>query len=136
MTLNPNDDLVVVEHGRILCATGRPGEGLLRVREAMRLNPYHPNWYWNIEGLCLHHLGRYEEAIAAYERIDVPQFWVEAYLAACHAMCGHNERAAYHRNRLLIMYPDFNLTVFRRCLPFQYEQQSFLETFRRAGLKE
>jgi adenylate cyclase len=136
MALNPKDDLVVVEHGRILCATGHPGKGLLRVREAMRLNPYHSNWYWNIEGLCLHHLGRHEEAIAAYEHIDMPQFWVEAYLAACHAMCGHNERAAYHRNRLLIMYPDFNLTLVRRCLPLQYEQQQFLETFRRAGLKD
>ena len=88
IALNPNDDLAVVETGRILCATGHPEEGLLRVREAMRLNPYHPNWYWNIEGLCFHHLGRYEEAIAAYDRIDMPQFWVEAYLAACHAMCG------------------------------------------------
>ena len=136
MALNPNDDLVVVEHGRILCATGHPEKGLSRVREAMRLNPYHPNWYWNIEGLCQHRIGKYEDAIAAYERIDVPQFWVEAYLAACHAMCGSDERAAYHRNRLLMMYPDFNLTVFRRGLPWQYEPQLFLETFRRAGLKD
>jgi TolB-like protein/DNA-binding SARP family transcriptional activator/Tfp pilus assembly protein PilF len=136
IAFNPNDDLVVVEHGRILCAIGRPEEGLLRVREAMRLNPYHPNWYWNIEGLCLHHMGQYEEAIAAYDHIDVPQFWVEAYLAACHAMCGRDERAAYHRNKLLLMYPDFNLTVFRRGLVGQHEPQRFLETFRRAGLKD
>ena len=136
IALNPNDDLVVVNHGRILCGAGQPEEGVLRVREAMRLNPYHPNWYWNIEGLCLHHIGRYEEAIAAYHRIDVPQFWVEAYLAACHAMCGRDERAAYHRKRLFAMYPDFNLTVFRRGLPGRYEPQRFLDTFRRAGLKD
>jgi adenylate cyclase len=136
VALNPNDDLAVAEHGRILCAYGRPEEGLLRVREAMRLNPYHPNWYWNIEGLCLHHIERYEEAIAAYDRIDVPQFWVEAYLAACHAMCGHIDRAAYHRRRLLAMYPGFNLTVFRRGLPGLHEPTRFLDSFRAAGIED
>ena len=138
LALNPNDDLIVVEHGRILLNIGRPEEGLLRVREAMRFNPFHPNWYWNIEGICLHICGRYEEAISAYDRVDVPQFWVEAYLAACHAMCGRDERAAYHRERLLAMYPDLTLTVFRRGLPLQNAASlnQFLETFRRAGLKD
>ncbi|NJO35577.1 MAG: hypothetical protein HC869_23375 [Rhodospirillales bacterium] len=138
MALNPNDDLIVAEHARLLNTLGRWEEGLLRIREAMRLNPYHPNWYWNIEGLSLHHAERYEEAIDAYGRIDVPQFWVEAYLAACHAMCGRDERAAHHRSRLLAMRPDFSMSVFRRGLPTRGETnlQRFLETFRRAGLKD
>jgi adenylate cyclase len=80
MTLNPNDDLVPVEHARLLMNIDRPEDGLMRVREAMRLNPYHPNWYWNAEGTCLHIAGRYEEAIDAFDRVDSPQFWVEAYL--------------------------------------------------------
>jgi adenylate cyclase len=138
MALNPNDDLIAVEHGRLLMYLGRAEEGLLRVREAMRLNPYHPNWYWNIEGRCLHTLGRYEEAIAAFERVDAPQFWIEAYLAACHAMCGRTQRAADHLDRLRAMRPDFRLSDFRRWLPYLSDTtlQRFLETFRRAGIED
>ena len=39
MALNPNDDLVVVEHGRILMQPRQAGGGFVRVREAMRLEP-------------------------------------------------------------------------------------------------
>jgi len=41
--LNPNDDLALVEQGRLLMYLSRPDEGAQRVREAIRLNPYHPN---------------------------------------------------------------------------------------------
>jgi adenylate cyclase len=138
MVLNPNDDLIAAEHGRLLMYLGRPDEGLLRVREAMRLNPYHPNWYWNLEGRCLHTAERYGEAIAAFEQIDEPQFWVEAYLAACHAMCGRHERAVDHLDRLRTMRPDFRLSVFRRVLPYRSEARlhRFLDSFRRAGIED
>ena len=138
MALNPNDDLIAVEHGRLLMYLDRADEGLLRVREAMRLNPYHPNWYWNIEGRCFHTLGRYEEAIAAFERIDAPPFWVEAYLAACYAMCGRSQRAADHLDRLRAMRPDFRLNDFSKWLPYHNETslQRFLDTFRHAGIED
>ena len=42
MALNPNDDLVAVEHARLLIGLDRPEDGLVRVREAMRLNPVPP----------------------------------------------------------------------------------------------
>ena len=138
IALNPNDDLIAVEHGRLLMYSDRAEEGLLRVRDATRLNPYHPNWYWNIEGRCLHTLGRYEQAIDAFERVDAPQFWGEAYLAACHAMCGRPQRAADHLDRLRAMRPDFCLSDFKRWLPYRSDTtlQRFLETFRRAGIKD
>ncbi|SFL03501.1 hypothetical protein SAMN04488498_12523 [Mesorhizobium albiziae] len=50
---------------------------------------------------------------AALERIDDPQFWTEAYLGACHAMCGRNDRAAHHVARLYEMRPDFRLGVLK-----------------------
>jgi DNA-binding SARP family transcriptional activator/Tfp pilus assembly protein PilF len=138
VALSPNDDLVVAEHARLLAATGRPEEGLGRVCEAMRLNPYHPNWYWNIEGLCLQIAAKYQEAIEAYSRIDHPHFWVEAYLAACQAMCGREERATHHRLRLFAARPDFGMSWFRRGLPVSSAPHlhRFLESFRRAGIKD
>ncbi len=104
----------------------------------MRLNPYHPNWYFNLEGRCLHTDKRYDEAIASFERINVPQFWVEAYLAACHAMCGRKQRADHHVNQLKKLRPDFRLNTFRRLLPYRNHDtlEWFLDTFRKAGLED
>ena len=42
LAANPNDDLLLVEYGRFLMYIDRPEDGLRRVREAMRLNPFHP----------------------------------------------------------------------------------------------
>lgn len=138
MALNPNDDLIAAEHGRLLMYLDRPDEGLQRVQEARRLNPFHPNWYWNIEGRCHHTAGRYDDAIAAFERVDEPQFWNEAYLAACHAMSSRPQRAAQHVERLYDMRPDFRLTTFRRVLPYSNKDslERFLDTLRRAGIKD
>jgi len=137
MMLNPNDDLIAAEHGRPLMYLYPPEEGLLRVREAMRLNPYHPTGTGISKKRCLHSAGRYEEAIAVFERVDVPQFCVEAYLAACHAMCGDGERAADHPGRLRAMRPDFRLNVFRKILPYRNEDtlERLLDTFRTAGIE-
>lgn len=138
VALNPNDDLIAVEHGRLLMYLDRPDEGLKRVHEAMRLNPFHPNWYWNIEGRCHHTAGRYDQAIAAFERLDTPQFWNEAYLAACHAMSGRHEQAAHHVRRLHEMLPDFRLTTFRKIFPYSNSDtlERFLDTFRQAGISD
>ena len=86
--MNPNDDLLLIEYARFLMYDDRPEEGLKLVADAMRLNPFHPNWYWNIEGRCLHTMGRFEEAIAAFERVANPPFWTLAYLASCAAALG------------------------------------------------
>ena len=105
----------------------------------MRLNPYHPNWYWNLEGRCLHTAGRYDEAIAAFRsRSTSRSSGSEAYLAACHAMCGRHERARYHVDRLYELRPDFRLSSFQKVLPYLNKEtlERFLETFRQAGIPD
>ena len=47
LSLNPNDDLVVVQQGEMLTWLGQPDEGIEWIRKAMRLNPYHPERFWN-----------------------------------------------------------------------------------------
>ncbi len=136
LALNSNDDLLLVEYGRYLMYVERPEEGLLKIREAMRLNPYHPNWYWNIYGRCLHTLGRYEEAVEVFEKIVNPPFWAVAYLAACHAAIGNEERAAHFRQQLYVAKPDFTLDSFARIFPYQNPAtaERYFESFRAAGI--
>ena len=136
LALNGNDDLLLVEYGRYLMYVERPEEGLLKIREAMRLNPFHPNWYWNIYGRCLHTLGRYEEAIGVFGKVANPPFWTTAYLAACHAALGDAERAMRFRQQLYEAKPDFTLESFARIFPYQnpVTAERYFETFRSAGI--
>ena len=82
---NPNDELLLTEYGRYLMYIDRPEDGLQRIREAMRVNPYFPVWFWSIQGRVLHTLERYEEAIKVFERVTNPPFYIYVYLAACYA---------------------------------------------------
>jgi TolB-like protein/DNA-binding SARP family transcriptional activator/Tfp pilus assembly protein PilF len=134
--LNPNDDLIIVEQGRLLMYLSRPEDGAQRVREAMRLNPYHPNWYWNILGRCLHTAEQHAEAIAVFKRIDTPQFWVHAYLAACYEALGQSGQAKPHAARMLSLRPDFNVATFSRVLPYRDPKlrKRFLDGLVRGGL--
>ena len=134
--LNPNDDLIMVESGRYQMYVGRPQEGAELVRRAMRRNPYHPNWYWNILGRCLHTAEAFEEAIPVFERITTPQFWTHAYLAACHAALGHTDEAAEQVRKTLALKPDFTVSAFSKFLPYRNaaDLNRFLESLRRGGL--
>ena len=47
-------------------------EGIDRIREAMRLNPYHPEWYWVNLGSVLYEAGKYADAAEAFGRVTGP----------------------------------------------------------------
>ncbi len=133
---NPNDDLLLTEYGRFLMYDDRPEEGLMRIREAMRLNPYHPPWYWGMQGRCFHTLGRFAEARDAFLRFPEPPFYTYAYLAACHHALGETEAARAALETLHALRPDFDLEAWRGHFPYRNPQtaQRFLQTFQAAGL--
>ncbi len=133
--LNPNDDLIMIENGRYLMYTNAPMKGADIVRQAMRQNPYHPNWYWNILGRCLHTAKQFEEAISAFERISTPQFWNRAYLAACYSELDQTKKANEHREAVLSLKPNFTISEFTKTLPYVDQQvlAKFIAGFHRAG---
>lgn len=134
--LNPNDDLVMLELGRLQMYAGKPESGADLVRQAMRLNPYHPNWYWNVLGRCLHSAGDYKAAIPVFEGVINPQFWTNVYLAACYAAAGNSDKAAEHRARALAQRPDFTIEGFTHYLPYRNPEdlRRYVETLRAAAL--
>ena len=88
LSLNPNDDLVVVQQGEILTWLGQPEEGIDWIKKAMRLNPYHPERFWSHLARACFAARRYGEAIDALKCISGPDALVRAGLAACHAQLG------------------------------------------------
>jgi adenylate cyclase len=107
LSLNPNDDLIVVQQGEILTWLGRPEEGIDWIKKAIRLNPYHPERFWGHLGRAYFVARRYAEAVDALKRITAPDATHLALLAACHAELGNAAAAAEHRQALLKRAPDF-----------------------------
>jgi len=138
VALNPNDALAAIARATVLRSLGRLEEGVEWGRKAMRLNPYHPNWYWNTFARVLHAAGHYAEALDAYSRIAERPSFYDAYVAACHAELGHMEEARAHAALALEARPDFSVGDWGKRIPFKDEAdlQRFLDGLRKAGLPE
>ena len=63
-------------------------------REAFRLNPYHPEWYWVDYGSTLYVCGKYEEAIESFNHRRNSHVWVLCRIAACYAQLDRMEEAS------------------------------------------
>ena len=109
LSLNPNDDLVVVQQGEILTWLGQPEEGIEWIKKAMRLNPYHPERFWSHLGRACFAARRYGEAVEALKCISTPDALVRAGLAACHARLGAAEAAEEERLATLALAPSFTI---------------------------
>jgi adenylate cyclase len=107
ISLNPNDDLIVVQQGELLTWLGRPDEGVEWIQRAMRLNPYHPERFWHHLGRAHFAAKRYDEAIDAFHRIAAPDYTALAFKAASHAMKGDAVGAQRERDAVLGQKPDF-----------------------------
>jgi adenylate cyclase len=139
LTLNPNDDLLVVQQGEILTWLGQAEEGIEWIRKAMRLNPYHSERFWFHLARAQFVARRYAEAIESLRHITAPDTLHHALFAACHAQLDDVPAAAMHAAEVLKRVPGF--TIRAHCLPIlHYRRQSDLahhrESLRKAGLSE
>jgi adenylate cyclase len=109
LSLNPNDDLIVVQQGEVLTWLGEATEGMEWIRKAMRLNPYHPARFWSHLGRACFVARRYSEAVECLKRIPEPDGSQHALLAACHACSGNDALAGVHVREVLAREPGFSV---------------------------
>jgi adenylate cyclase len=137
IALNPNDATGVEQLGLIAIRAGRAAEGIDLVRQAMRLNPYHPDWYWTDLAIGLYAARRYAEALDANRRIAA---WKSpahlARLAACHAQLGDLDEARAQAAELLRLKPDFRISALTSSYKNRDDVEHELDGLRKAGLPE
>jgi TolB-like protein/Tfp pilus assembly protein PilF len=136
LALNPNDANAMAASGVVLAALGRAEEGIDRIREAMRLNPYHTEWYWMDLGMTLYLARRYADAVEAFGHRTQPGPWTLCRIAACYAQIGQMEEAHAATAEALRQQPDFSLSKLRLPMWNASEAQHLLEGMRRAGLPD
>jgi len=112
LALNPNYDLVVVQQGELLTWLGRPEEGIDWIKKAMRLNPHHPERFWNHLGRACFCAEQYAEAAEAFARITRPDHTHHAFLAATFAQMGNAVAAAAHAAEVLKREPQFSVAAY------------------------
>ena len=136
IVLNPNDANAIASFGGLLCSLGRHDEGIDHIREAMRLNPYHPEWYWTHLGLALYVARRYADGAEAFGHVTRPEFWSLCFLAACLAQAGRMQEAAaaaarVRQRRLGFSLSDLNLPEWNSA-----DAEHIIEGLRKAGLMD
>jgi len=132
LALNPNDDLIVVQQGEMLTWLGKAEEGISWILKAMRLNPFHPERFWNHLGRAYFVAKRYQDAIGAFRRIATPDQYHFAFMAATEAKLGNMAAAAQYVKEVLTRNPAFSITDYAETL--HYKRAEDLEHHREALL--
>jgi adenylate cyclase len=140
MALEPNTAAVLNAYGGILYFVGRREEAIPIFRQALRLNPKAPNYYYRNLGGALRDSGQYDEAIAvAKKAIEREPDDLVAYviLASSYGLAGRMEEANAAANEVLRINPKFSIERFMSIFPLKdpAARESVAEALRKAGLK-
>lgn len=136
LALNPNDDLIVVQQGELLTWMGKPEEGISWILKAMRLNPYHPERFWNHLGRAYFAARRYSDAIGAFRRITAPDQFHFAFMAAIEAKLNNIAVASQYVREVLTRDPGFSSSAYINTLHYKRleDREQHLEALIAAGL--
>jgi len=126
---------------------GRPEDGLVLINKALRLSPYPPTWFLNVETNINYLTGRYEAAITSGRKLldrtleggQARDTW--KLLIASYVELGREAEARAGAEKFLENYPDFSVkeeAEWRK--DYVYKDKlwidRFIETLRTAGLPE
>jgi tetratricopeptide (TPR) repeat protein len=143
--LNSNDPHMLVALAAIMHYNGKFDESIALIKNAMRLCPYYPAFYLHYLSISYFLAGRYEEALAASERLlarahkgEFSPLLAHTALAEAYMGLGQDHKARAHAEEVLKIDPNFSLADERKRL-FFYRDPAHLErridALRKAGLK-
>jgi tetratricopeptide (TPR) repeat protein len=107
IALDPNSTWGYFSEADVMNHLARPADALPAVEKAMRLDPLHRDRYVFEQGWAYTQLGRYQEAIPAFNPVD-PLFWTHVHLAQDYIELGQEGAAraeATKVERLIGMSP-------------------------------
>ena len=122
LSLNPNDDLIVVQQGELLTWMGQAEHGIGWIEKAMRLNPYHPERFWSHLARAYFVAHRYPEALAAVGHIATPDAMHHALMAACHAANGDEPAAQRQVAEVLRRDPAFSIEKYLKTQHYKRDE--------------
>lgn len=116
--------------------TGDEKEAFASIKRAMRLNPYHSDWYEQGLGVAAYAAGRYSDAITALLEVTFHVVDSRVAFAASYAKLGQTEQARQQAQEIIKLEPDFTSERWIERMAFADEADAshFREGLRQAGL--
>ncbi|RXV59302.1 hypothetical protein C6W92_15480 [Roseovarius sp. A46] len=138
LALNPNNSDALANCAWPLMFENRTEEAIARMEHAMRLNPFHPDWYlWGL-GMAQYLQGNLHEACAALSRMSQPNEQSKAFEIAALARLGEAERAREEVVALQRLVPDVRAGNLVAPLGFRNERvrDELADALRAAGVPD
>jgi TolB-like protein/Tfp pilus assembly protein PilF len=137
LAVDPNDPDLMVDLATALVYVGRAEQAVEQINRAMRTNPLQSERYLAVLGWCAYQARRYEEALAALEKIQNPSGSTLRNLAATYAQLGLVSQAEEEAQKALRREPNYHVKEERN-RPYQspLALEHWLEGLRKAGLPE
>lgn len=142
--LNPHDPEVLAEMANLAICLGEPDKAVEQLQEAIRLTPYHDDWYLEYLGWAYEEAGRPQQAIETLEKVvnleepSEAQRWVMPTFAAAYAEVGRMADA----QKIVEIINSFKLahpiSYFLARTPYRSDEQAkrYVSAVRAAGLSE
>ena len=136
LSLNPNNDLIVVQQGELLTWLGQADEGIKWILNAMRLNPHHPERFWSHLGRAYFVGRQYADAVNALKRVTTPDYQVHALMVACYAQIGNETATSEHARQVLMQEPEFTVSSYLGTMHYarQVDRDHHLEALSKSDL--
>ena len=136
ISLSPNNADLLAEHGWSISKIGKADDGVMSIKQAMRLNPFHPDWYNQGMIFALYTAKRYEEVVEVAEKINVRHLPTFLELAGSYAQLGRKNEAQEAALNALKLQPEFSLSWWRERIYFSSPEalEDYMEGLIKAGL--
>ncbi|MCU0601648.1 MAG: tetratricopeptide repeat protein [Desulfobacterales bacterium] len=141
VSLDQGSPFAAFMYAKALLYSGRPNDAIPLLEKAIRLNPLAPSPFYNDLGLALRLTGRFEEAVALFQKSlqRAPNdFWMHAALAGVYIEMGREEEARAAAAEVLRINPKFSLEWYgkRALLKDRTIVNAYIEALRKAGLPD
>jgi len=144
--LNSNDADLLADMGNLLIYVGQPKQAIDQVKDAIRLNPLHANWYVYYLGWAYEEASMPQKAIEIFEQAmdlqnpDEEQLWYFPTIAAAyaHPTVGRMDDARKIVKTFLSRKPGFSTSKAVARYPYKTKEllDRYVNAVRRAGLPE
>jgi adenylate cyclase len=137
MALNPNDSDIIAEYADALVYAEQPERSVELLEKAMRLNPFYPDWYLWYLADAYDALGRYEDVVAAVQRMHDPSEG-RRLQAVGYAHLGMMKESQAAAREVMRLHPGFSISQWIQRPPFRQGPvlERYVEGLREAGLPE
>jgi class 3 adenylate cyclase/TolB-like protein/Tfp pilus assembly protein PilF len=145
-SLNPHDAEVLAEMANLTVCLGKPKEAVEQLKEAIRLTPFHDDWYEEYLGWAYEEAGEPEKAIETLGNVVTlkpkkpieAQRWVMPTLAAAYAEVGRMAEAQKVVETINSFDAPHSISYFLARVPYQSAEQAerYKNAVRKAGLSD